>query len=257
MRTYIVIPHYLVSNQLIELADNAIKSFKENSDAIVVSVDDGSPIGSKMLEYKSDVYLRNNENSGFGKTCNKGFKWIFENEKEDCYIICANNDIGINKRVVPVLKEPFEKFENVALTGVPSYKEKIVEGKPLEEIYFNEIVGGGLLRGWMQDGGLWMSKKSVLEKVGIFDERYIRGGYEDVDLFLRMRDTFGMQIVMNGNASYWHKQGATRWNCEQNGYVNNFGQESKSIENDNLKRFIDKWKFNPHLTQIWKTLPVN
>lgn len=85
----------------------------------------------------------------------------------------------------------------------------------------------------------------------IFDEDFRRGGYEDVSLFLRARDTFGMKIIMNGCAIYWHKQGATRWNSEKIGAVNNFGLESKSIENDNLDRFIDKWGFNPHTRQIW------
>ena len=86
----------------------------------------------------------------------------------------------------------------------------------------------------------------------IFDPDFIRGGYEDVSLFLRARDTFGMKIIMSGRAGYWHKQGATRWNTESIGAVNNFGLESKNIEQENLKRFIEKWGFNPHIGQIWK-----
>lgn len=96
-----------------------------------------------------------------------------------------------------------------------------------------------------------MSKKSILEKIGLFDERFLRGGYEDVDIFLRARDTFGMKIIMSSFACYWHKQGATRWNTEKNGIINDFGLESKSIENENLSRFIEKWGFNPHAISIW------
>lgn len=108
-----------------------------------------------------------------------------------------------------------------------------------------------MLRDRMQDGGLWCSKKSILQKIGIFDEIFLRGGYEDIDLFVRARDTFGMKIVMNGRAFYWHKQGATRWNTERIGAVNDFGVESKSIENENLQRFIEKWGYNPNTRQIW------
>ena len=82
--------------------------------------------------------------------------------------------------------------------------------------------------------------------------RSIRGGYEDVDLFLRARDVYGMMIIMNGRACYWHKQGATRWNAEKIGAVNDFGAESKSIEQDNLQKFINKWGYNPHTRQVWK-----
>jgi O-antigen biosynthesis protein len=256
-KTYVVMPNYIVTDELLELAINSVKSFKENSDAIVITVDDGSPMDISGLIGISDYYIRNKENSGFGISCNNGFKKVFEIEKEDCYIICANNDIEINKKVVPALKEPFELYDNVAITGVVTYKDKIVDGKTLEHQYFDEIVQGGVLRGWMQDGGLWMSKKSVLEKIGLFDEQYIRGGYEDIDLFLRAKDTFGMKIVMSGHAAYWHKQGATRWNCEQNGFINNFGVESKNIEGENLVRFINKWKVNPHLGQIWTPKAIN
>jgi GT2 family glycosyltransferase len=96
-----------------------------------------------------------------------------------------------------------------------------------------------------------MSKKSILEKIGLFDERFLRGGYEDVDLFLRARDTFGMKIIMSSFACYWHKQGATRWNSEKVGAINNFGSDSKRIEDENLTKFINKWGFNPHQSQIW------
>ena len=90
-------------------------------------------------------------------------------------------------------------------------------------------------------------------EVQIYDEQFIRGGYEDVDLFLRMRDTFGMRIIMSQRAWYWHAEGQTRWNCEKNNYINNFGRESKSIEVENLQRFISKWGYNPHTQQIWRT----
>lgn len=252
MKTYIVIPHYIVSEQLVELATNALNSIREHTDAKIISVDDGSPMDTTFLEELSDIYLRNDENSGFGPTCNKGFRWIFDNEPEDCYIVCANNDIEFNSKTLTGLKEPFEMFDGVAISGIISFMVKEVEGKPLDKFTWRQMSDGGLLRDRMQDGGLWMSKKSILHHIGTFDEQFIRGGYEDVDLFLRARDTYQMKIVMNGRAGYWHKQGATRWNSEQNGYINNFHIESKSIERHNLDKFILKWGYNPHTRQIWQ-----
>lgn len=252
MKTYVVIPHFIISEELVKLAENTIKSFKDYSDVVVISVDDGSPMDTTFLKDLSDVYIRNKENSGFAITCNNGFKWIFKNEPNDCYIVCANNDILINKRVIPALQEPFDKFKDVAITGIFSTTCLNWQGTPLEKCNFGKISGGGLLGDRMQDGGLWMSKKSILKKIGLFDEQFIRGGYEDVDLFLRARDTFGMKIVMSSRAVYWHKQGATRWNCEKNGFVNNFGRESKSIEAENCQRFINKWRFNPHNSPLWR-----
>lgn len=251
MQTYVVIPHYIVTNELKELATNAIKSIKQTSDVIVVSVDDGSPMDTTFLKELSDEYVRNDENSGFAITCNNGFRHVFEKEKGDCYIVCANNDIEVFKGWLEAMVDPFNRWNDVGITGLISSKEKIIDGVPIQEYQKRWITTGGQLNDWMQSGGLWMSKKSILEKIGLFDEQFIRGGYEDVDLFLRCRDTYGLQIIMSGFSCFWHKEGATRWNCENNGFVNDFGRESKAIEVENLQKFINKWGYNPHIRSIW------
>lgn len=262
MRTYVVMPHYLITPQLIKYATRAIESIKESSDAIVISVDDGSPLDGTEIARVSDYYLKNEKNMGFAPTCNRGFKWVFEHEKEDCYIICANNDIEVYKGFLEALKEPFEKIDNVAVSGIIHTRffdnngEPIFDGIHPKDYRGIETTQGGMCKDFMQDGGLWCSKKSVLEKVGIFDEQFIRGGYEDVDLFLRMRDTFGMRIIMSDKRMYFHREGATRWNSIQTNQVNNFGRESKNIEGENLEKFINKWKFNPHSRQVWRTEPL-
>lgn len=262
MKTYVVMPHYIITPQLLEYACVAIDSIKKSSDAIVISVDDGSPLDCKEITRRSDYYLRNEKNSGFAPTCNRGFKWIFEHEKEDCYIICANNDIEVYEGFLEALKEPFEKLDNVAVSGiihtrffdghgVPTY-----DGRHPREYRGVEVTNGGMCKDYMQDGGLWCSKKSILQKVGIFDEQFIRGGYEDVDLFLRMRDTFGMKIIMSERRMYFHREGATRWNSINTNQVNNFGNESRNIEGENLVKFTNKWGFNPHSRQLWRTEPL-
>jgi GT2 family glycosyltransferase len=255
MQVFVIIPQFLVTDELVSLAEDCIKSYREHSDAFIISVDDAGEYpkanrADKVLNL-SDFVVRYDKNKGFAGACNSGFKKAFELAEGDAWIICSNNDIRINKKTIVALKEPFERFDNVAITGIVSTNAENWEGKPLDEMDWRCMSEGGLLRDRMQDGGLWMSKKIVLEKIGLFDERFLRGGYEDVDLFLRARDTFRMKIVMNGHACYWHKQGATRWNTEKIGAVNNFGLESKSIENENLKRFIEKWGYNPHQRQIW------
>lgn len=162
-------PQFLVTEELVELASNAIDSF---NDVFLISVDDSGEYkkaeGADEVMAKSDLVLTNKENSGFAITCNKGFKWIMENEKEDCYIICANNDIKVHDRVVPELRKPFEMFENVAITGIFSTKGENWEGKPLEEMCVPRMGEGGQHGDRMMDGGLWMSKKSILQKLAIY-----------------------------------------------------------------------------------------
>lgn len=254
-KTYVVIPQFLVTQELVVLAGNAIESYRKSSDVFIISVDDlgeyEKALGADDVLAKSDLVLTNKKNSGFGITCNNGFKWIFDNVKEDCYIVCSNNDIEVYPGWLEAMQQPFEDYDNVAVTGILHSRIKEWDRTHIKDRSESKITEGGLNGDRMQDGGLWMSKKSVLQKVGIFDEQFLRGGYEDVDLFLRMRDTFGMKIIMSARAYYWHKEGATRWNSEQVGAVNNFGAESKDIEHDNLRKFINKWGFNPHARQIW------
>lgn len=251
MNTYVVIPNFVVTEELKELATNTINSFRNSSDVVIVAVDDGSPMDCTFLKDLSDVYIRNEVNSGFAITCNNGIKWVMENEHEDCFIVVANNDIEVYPGWLEAMQEPHLEYKDVGVSGICHSRLKEIDGKHISTLRDSKMTDGGLNGELMQDGGLLMVKKSVFEKVGLYDERFIRGGYEDVDLFLRMRDKFGMKIVMSAKAWYWHKEGATRWNCEQNNYINNFGYESKSIENENLQRFIELWGFNPHTRQIW------
>lgn len=175
MRTYVVIPQFLVNEELVKLANDAIESYRKSSDVFIISVDDsgeyGNAKGAKEVLAKSDIVLKYKLNKGFGRACNTGFNWIFKNEKKDCYIICSNNDIRVHKKVVPELIKPFDLFENVAITGIFSTKSNDWEGKPLEEMCIPRMAEGGLLGDRMQDGGLWMSKKSVLEKIGIYRKK--------------------------------------------------------------------------------------
>ena len=251
MKTFIVIPNYIVSEELKELAIQTIKSFRESSkDIVIISVDDGSPMDCTFLKEISDIYIKNKENSGFAISCNNGFKRAFRTAKNDDFIVCANNDIEVYPGWQETMQGLFTEFSNVAITGICHSRERESLGEHLRDKHDTKVVEGGQAS-VMQDGGLWMSTKGVLKKVGLFDEQFIRGGYEDVDLFLRMRDTYGMKILMTERAWYWHKEGATRWNCEKNDYINNFGLESKGIEVENLERFMAKWNFNPHINSPW------
>lgn len=251
LKTYVIIPHFIITEELKELAINTIRSMKETSDVTIVSVDDGSTMDTSFLDNISDVVLRNEKNSGFAVTCNNGFKWVFENEKDNCFIVCANNDIEVYDGWLEAMKQPHLEYENVAVSGICHSQIKEIDGIHLSKKRDSKITDGGLNGELMQDGGLWMSTKDVLQKVGIFDEQFLRGGYEDVDLFLRMRDTFGMKIIMSARKWYWHKEGATRWNNINIGNAGSFGQESKNIESENLIKFINKWGYNPHTRQIW------
>lgn len=245
MKLYIVIPQYLINNELVELSKNAIDSFKNTSDCTLISVDDCGDRGVEMLKEKSDVYLKNEKNSGFAKTCNAGFRWILENEKEEAWVVCANNDIEVFEGWFEEFVKTMNEHNGDAIGGI-GYRERIVEGKPLTEFKTNVgslynssfISEGGRLGDWMFPGGFFMVKLSVLRELGLYDEGFLHGGYEDVDLFLRWKNA-GKRLLMTPKVPYWHKEGATR-----------FGEQEKGRQSDveplNRAYFEKKHGFDAH-----------
>lgn len=219
---YIIIPHYIINEEVAQLAKNAIASFRKTSDCVIISCDDCSPYDSSFLKDISDVYIRNEENKGFAGNCNVGFKWILENEKDDCWIVCANNDIEVFDGWFEEFKKTREEFGGDALGGL-GYKERIVEGMPIER--YKENVGslynssflseGGRCADWMFPGGFYLIRKSLLEECGLYDEKFMNG-YEDIDLFYRWKQA-KKRLLMTPKVHYWHKEGATRFSDMEKG----------------------------------------
>jgi len=239
-------PHYIISPHVAELAKKAIESFKKTANCIVISCDDCSPYQDvAFLKEMSDVYIRNEENLGFAGNCNVGFKWIFENEKDDCWIVCANNDIEVYENWFENLKQAMELGDG-AMVGGLGFKGRMVEGMPIEQYDINPgskfqgnyITEGGRLDDWMMPGGFWMTTKKHLEEVGLFDENFQHGGYEDIDLFLRYKKAV-KRLIMTPKVAYWHEEGATRFSEQEAG-------RQAGAEVGNLAYFLNKWQFEPH-----------
>lgn len=240
-------PHYIITEHVAKLAKRAIESFRETCpDCIIVSCDDQSPYNdTEFLEEMSDVYIRNAKNLGFAANCNVGFKWILENEKEECNIVCANNDIEVYPNWLKYLEEAMDFCKGVMVGGL-GYKARIVEGMPISEYETNPgskftsryYSDGGRLEDWMFPGGFYMARKSTFEKHGLYDENFEHGGYEDIDLFMRIQEA-GDKLVMTPKVSYWHEEGATRFSEQERGT-----QDIAEVKN--RQYFRDKWGFDAH-----------
>jgi len=254
MKLYICMPHYIITEHVAQLAKNAIASFKKTCDCTLISCDDCSPYKDvEFLKEMSDVYIRNEKNLGFAGNCNVGFNWIIENEKEDCYILCVNNDIEVYEGWFEELKRAMDMFQGSMVGGL-GYKSKMVAGMPIEMYRINpgskftaRYVGiKGRLEDWMMPGGMWMSTKNILVDISeerngkkeIFDTNFQHGGYEDVDLFLRFIRQ-GKRLIITPKVQYWHEEGATRFSEQEIGTQN-------IAEKHNLEYFLKKNNFNPH-----------
>lgn len=234
MKPAIVIPNYIATEELKQLSINTIKSMRDTSNVHIIAVDDGSPMDTSFLDKIADVTIHSPTNNGFAITCNKGFELALANGYK--FIGCANNDIEVFDGWIENLLYPFHAYEDCGITGLISSKERIIDGTPINKFQIPKLTSGGLLNHWMQSGGLLMTKADVLNDIGLYDESFIYGGEEDVDLFLRCREKY--QIIMSGYSCFWHKEGATRWNDEiEPGYK----ERNKKIEEGNYDLFEKKW----------------
>jgi len=88
-------------------------------------------------------------------------------------------------------------------------------------------------------------KKEVFDKVGLYDEDYGMGGYDDWDFQHRMRHIFKYKTAFTLEACFQHKHSSTLLTIE-----NRDENDSK-----NIQRF--KEKFGSYAEDIWNQLYPN
>ena len=230
MNTYVVINHYILNEELNKMALECIQSFRDTCDAKIISVDDGSPFDTTEIESASDVFIKLPENLGFAKSANAGFNYVLTHF-ENCYVIYSNNDILVHGawygKFIRLLSEGAD------MVGGLGYRDK--EHPPKENDRRYSI--GGRLNDWMFPGGFYMTSDKLLREVGIYDEEYIHGSIEDIDLFWRAKQA-NKRLIMTAGVTYWHKEGATRYSSTLKAY-------NKEMEKKNIAYFQKKWGFDP------------
>lgn len=231
MKHFVVINHYILSPEIERLAINAVKSFKDTADCIVVSVDDGSPTQSKELKELSDVWLSRETNGGFAVSANMGLQWVLDNEKDECFITYANNDIEANRGWKEEVLRCFDEFDADAVAGL-GYRTKDYQKRT--DRYVSE---GGKLDDFMFSGGFYTVKAGLLRSEGLYDENYRHGGVEDIDLFYRWK-LAGKRLIITPRLQFFHVEGATRYSEGEK------GKQSVAIK-ENEAYFERKWGFSP------------
>ena len=195
-----------------------LASLKASQDLIheTIVVDDVSPDNAAKVAKEFKVKLiKNKANEGFGKTCNKGFEAssgevilflnsdtivprtglikLVEGLMESGSIGAAgpmSNNVGYHQRITPTYTD-LTTLDNFAAdlseTSVPNQDVEILVGFALAV------------------------RRSVLQEVGLFDERFGRGLFEDTDLCYRIsRAGFKLRMVTCAYVHHWGSRTLTR-----------------------------------------------
>ncbi len=204
----------------------------------LILVDNGSTDGT--AEYVESIVgakvIKNKENLGFAKGCNQGIE-----AAEGDYILFLNNDVIVTEHWLDNMIECLESDPKIGIVGPRS---NYVNSAQIIDVSYDTIEGLHRFAGdfnrqgqdkWFEVdlliGFCMLIKREVIDKVGLLDERFGLGNFEDNDFCLRTR-TAGYRLVCAGN-TYIHHFGNRTFAGNQVPY-------GEWLE-ENLKKFNEKW----------------
>ena len=179
----------------------------------IILVDNGSTDGSPdyvLNNFPSVKIVRNTQNEGFGRACNKGIRC-----SKGEYIATLNNDMQLDECWLEELIKPLQN-EKVAVTVAKALffdcRDKVnCAGGAVNFLgfsfpkHFNENIDIDLKHETTEyaQGGLCCIKREVLDEVGLFDEDFFMY-FEDIDLSFRIRMA-GYELALAPKSIAYHK----------------------------------------------------
>ena len=189
----------------------------------IVVVDNASKDGTADFietHYTSVHLVRSNDNLGFGRGCNLGFRYV-----DTPYVLFLNPDAALNLEALNFLVDFMERTPKAAICG-PSVKEPSGALQPSGSLSTPwKIMLKPLLPGWATRGqghvapgepssetdwicgSIMLIRSRVFETLGGFDPRFFLY-FEETDLCLRVMQS-GWQIWITGQAVAWHVNAAS------------------------------------------------
>ncbi len=232
-KVFIVILNYKGHRDTLELLDLLKKITKDGIELRVVVVDNfpSDPIKLEDEKYK-DLNLNaiyNEKNLGFSGGNNVGIKYSLGNGAD--YVVILNNDTFVDKDFLKELIETAESDDKIGIVAPKIYFAKGFEfhkdrykkdelGKVIwyagGKIDWKNVIGNhrgldDVDKGQFDEDGetqmatgcCFLVKKEVLERVGLYDDRYFLY-FEDADLSERVKKA-GYKIMYEPKAIIWHK----------------------------------------------------
>lgn len=234
----------LAHNQL-EYTKKCLESIRKNTTNIeyeIIVVNNGSSDNTKeYLELQEDIIVINNEkNLGFSKGNNIGFE-----KAKGKYVVFLNNDTIVTKNWLFNMVNYLDENSTVGAVGPVtnniSGSQQISVNYNLENQSNLDTFVNNLLRVKKSSSTLRLVgfclvvRKRILSEIGVFDEEFEVGNYEDDDLCLRILEYgYSLKIVHN---SFVHHYGSITFKNEKINYENH-------METNKIK-FIEKWGFDP------------
>lgn len=214
--------------------------FSGGNEFELIIVDNGSTDGTveflQKLEGDNVKVIYNSENLGFSKGCNQGIE-IAQGD----IIGLLNNDILFSSDWIKYIVEVVEKEKNAgfvspfcieAFCNTRHSFEKLVKRLP-KEISYSSCIKPSF--------SCTFAKKSVFDKIGLFDENFTPAYFEDDDIVWRALFNGFRNFELN-NIYFYHLRSLT----------GNSLSDLHEIFARNKKYFFEKYSDKPFVECYWK-----
>lgn len=246
MKTSIVILTYNKLDYTIQCIES-IRQHTTLDQYELIVVDNHSTDGTiDWLKAQSDIItIYNQENLGFPKGCNQGIEIATGDN-----ILLLNNDTIVTEKWLDNLVACLNSSEEIGAVGAVTnncfyYQTIPVSYSNLKEMHeFAAIHNKSDSQLWeerlMLIGFCMLIKKSVIDQIGLLDERFSPGNYEDNDFSFRIRQE-GYKLILCKD-TFIHHYGSTSWKDNNSSFTN--------LLKINRQKFFDKWGFDSESSAV-------
>ena len=237
----VIIPVYNQCSYTLRCVWSIIKASDPVKLEIIIADDCSSDETQSIFEpLKGIKYIRNPENLGFLRSCNRAAGFATAP-----YLYFLNNDTAVLPGWMSSLLDTFDRFPAVGLVG----SKLLYPNGTLQEaggIVWQDASGANVGRWGDPDRPEWnyvrdvnyvsgaaiLVKRDVWEALDGFDDRYAPAYYEDTDLCFTIRAA-GLRVMYQPGSRVVHFEGVS---CGTD-----LGSGIKSYQVKNSKKFNEKW----------------
>lgn len=224
-----------------ELLKDCIYSIKRhtNEPYEIIVVDNGSSDGTVDICRQEGInFISLAYNIGFPAACNKGLKIATGDT-----LLLLNNDVIVTRNWLQNMLNCLNSETKIGivgpLTNYASGKQQIdMPYTSLEEMsnQLNEPDASKWLQVDRIVGLCFLFKRELMDRIGLLDERYSPGHFEDDDYCYRARNA-GYTFRIAGDVFVFHHGSAS--------FAKQDMSQVKHLIDTNKQKFMDKWGVDP------------